>query len=58
MPKVHIDLPAEIHQRMRVKAALTNQNLQAYITSLIQRDTADLAKQVTEWSRSISPVHR
>lgn len=33
--KIHVDLPAELHQKLRIKAALDGLSIQALVTRLI-----------------------
>jgi len=33
--KIHIDLPEELHQKLRVKAALEDVSIQAFVARLI-----------------------
>jgi plasmid stability protein len=34
--KIHIDLPAELHQQLKVKAALEGVSIQAFVTRLVE----------------------
>ena len=40
--KIHISLPANVHQRLRVKCALKNTTLQEYVEDLIKEVTKDV----------------
>jgi plasmid stability protein len=34
--KIHVDLPAELHQKLRIKAALDGLSIQALVTRLVE----------------------
>jgi len=36
--KIHINLPEEVHQKLRVKCALEDVTIQEYVSSLIKDD--------------------
>lgn len=40
--KIHIELTEEIHQKLRVKAALHDLSLQAYVEELIANSVQDI----------------
>lgn len=40
--KIHIELAEEIHQKLRVKAALHDLSLQAYVEALIANSVQDI----------------
>jgi plasmid stability protein len=40
--KVHVDLPETIHQRLRVKAALLDMSMQAFVADVVSKAVADV----------------
>ena len=40
--KIHIDLSVDVHQKLRVKAALDNLTIQKYVESLITESVTDV----------------
>ena len=40
--KIHVALPDDIHQRMRVKCALEDRTIQDYVAQLIESDVKDI----------------
>ena len=40
--KIHIDLPAEIHKRLRVKAAWEDKSLQTFVCELVTDAVRDV----------------
>jgi predicted DNA binding CopG/RHH family protein len=40
--KVHVALPGDVHQKLRVKCALEDVTIQQYVSSLIERDVSDV----------------
>ncbi len=40
--KIHIDLPEDVHQKLRVKAALDNLTIQKFVESLIGNTVNDV----------------
>ena len=40
--KIHIDLPAEIHKKLRVKAAWEDKSLQAFVCELVTDAVKDV----------------
>ncbi len=40
--KAHVDLPEEVHQRLRVKAALLDISMQAFVADVVSRAVADV----------------
>ncbi len=39
--KIHVDLPEEIHRKLRVKAALEDVSMQAYIARVVEKAVKD-----------------
>lgn len=35
--KIHVDLPEEVHQRLRVKAALEDLSIQAFVARVVAK---------------------
>jgi plasmid stability protein len=35
--KIHVDLPEEIHRKLRVKAALEDVSMQAYVARVVEK---------------------
>lgn len=33
--KIHVDLPVELHQKLKIKAALSGLSMQAFVTRLV-----------------------
>jgi len=40
--KIHVDLPEEVHQRVRVKAALEDVSMQALVARIVTEAVADI----------------
>lgn len=40
--KIHVDLPEEVHQRVRVKAALENDSMQKRVASIVTEAVSDV----------------
>ena len=40
--KIHVDLPAEVHRKLRVKAALEDVSLQAFVARLVSRSVENV----------------
>ena len=40
--KVHVDLPEEVHQRLRVKAALLDMSMQAFVADVVSEAVAEI----------------
>ena len=40
--KIHVDLPEEVHQRVRVKAALEDLSMQALVAGIGTKAVADI----------------
>jgi len=40
--KIHVDLPESVHQRLRVKAALLDMSMQAFVSDVVARAVADV----------------
>jgi len=40
--KIHVDLPEEVHQRLRVKAALLDMSMQAFVADVVSKAVADV----------------
>lgn len=40
--KIHVDLPEVVHQKLRVKAALLDMSMQAFVTDVVNRAVADV----------------
>jgi predicted HicB family RNase H-like nuclease len=40
--KIHVDLPEEVHQRVRVKAALEDVSMQALVARIVTEAVADV----------------
>ena len=40
--KIHVDLPENVHQRLRVKAALLDMSMQAFVSDVVDRAVADV----------------
>jgi len=40
--KIHVALPDEVHQKLRVKCALEDVTIQEYVSRLIAKDVQDL----------------
>ena len=40
--KIHVDLPEDVHQRLRVKAALLDMSMQAFVTDVVKKEVADV----------------
>jgi predicted HicB family RNase H-like nuclease len=40
--KIHVDLPEEIHRKLRVKAALEDVSMQAFVARVVERAVRDV----------------
>jgi predicted HicB family RNase H-like nuclease len=40
--KIHVDLPEDVHQRLRVKAALLDMSMQAFVSDVVDRAVSDV----------------
>lgn len=40
--KIHVDLPEEIHRRLRVKAALEDMSMQAFVSLVVAEAVKDV----------------
>ena len=40
--KIHIDLPEEVHRKLRVKAALEDRSMQAFVAQVIAEAVDDV----------------
>jgi predicted HicB family RNase H-like nuclease len=40
--KIHVDLPEDVHQRLRVKAAMLDMSMQAFVTQVVKKEVADV----------------
>jgi predicted HicB family RNase H-like nuclease len=40
--KIHVDLPQEIHRKLRVKAALEDVSMQAFVARVVERAVRDV----------------
>jgi len=40
--KIHVDLPEDVHQRLRVKAALLDMSMQAFVADVVDKAVADV----------------
>jgi len=40
--KIHVDLPEDVHQRVRVKAALEDLSMQALVAEIVTQAVADV----------------
>jgi plasmid stability protein len=40
--KIHVDLPEEIHRKLRVKAALEDVSMQAFVARVVERVVRDV----------------
>ncbi len=40
--KIHVDLPEEIHRKLRVKAALEDISMQAFVARVVERAVKDV----------------
>jgi plasmid stability protein len=40
--KIHVDLPENVHQRLRVKAALLDMSMQAFVSDVVAHAVADV----------------
>ena len=40
--KIHVDLPEDVHQRLRVKAALLDMSMQGFVTEVVKKEVADV----------------
>jgi predicted HicB family RNase H-like nuclease len=41
--KIHVDLPEEIHRKLRVKAALEDVSMQAFVARVVERAVRDVS---------------
>jgi len=40
--KIHVDLPEEVHQKLRVKAALEDMSMQAFVARIVDEAVRDV----------------
>jgi hypothetical protein len=40
--KIHVDLPEDIHRKLRVKAALEDMSMQAFVARVVERAVKDV----------------
>lgn len=40
--KIHVDLPEDVHQRLRVKAALLDMSMQAFVSEVVSKAVSDV----------------
>jgi predicted HicB family RNase H-like nuclease len=40
--KIHVDLPEEVHQKLRVKAALEDVSMQAFVARIVDEAVRDV----------------
>ena len=40
--KIHVDLPEQMHQKLRVKAALEDVSMQAFVTRIVDEAVKDV----------------
>jgi len=40
--KIHVDLPEQVHQKLRVKAALEDVSMQAFVTRIVDEAVKDV----------------
>ena len=40
--KIHIDLPADVHRKLRLKAVLEDMSMQAFVSSLVEEAVKDV----------------
>jgi predicted HicB family RNase H-like nuclease len=40
--KIHVDLPEEIHRKLRVKAALEDMSMQAFVARVVAKAVKDI----------------
>jgi len=40
--KIHVDLPEEIHRKLRVKAALQDTSIRAFVTKVVREAVKDV----------------
>jgi plasmid stability protein len=40
--KIHVDLPEEVHQKLRVKAALEDMSMQAFVARIVDAAVRDV----------------
>jgi len=45
--KIHIDLPEEVHKKLRVKAALEDITMQAFVSKVVAEAVDDVVLPVT-----------
>jgi hypothetical protein len=41
--KIHVDLPEQVHQKLRVKAALEDVSMQAFVARIVDEAVKDVA---------------
>lgn len=41
--KIHVDLPVEVHRKLRVKAAVEDVSMQAFVAQLVSRSVANVS---------------
>lgn len=63
--KIHVDLPREVHRRLRVKAALEDVSLQALVVHVLSQAVKDVdlpadrvAEPSSQWGASASYKRR
>ena len=40
--KIHVDLPEDVHRRLRVKAALLDTSMQAFVADIVRTAVSDV----------------
>ena len=40
--KIHVDLPEDVHQRLRVRAALLDTSMQAFVSDVVSKAVSDV----------------
>ncbi len=40
--KIHVDLPEDVHQRLRVKAAMLDLSMQAFVAQVVEKEVSDV----------------
>ena len=41
--KIHVDLPEDIHRKLRVKAALEDMSMQAFVARVVEKAVKDVS---------------